>query len=394
MGVTNLRRVLQLLVKPPPVAPLKKTIPSGNKLALDANWVMHRWTREEGIHLLEEEEQQVQEMSRLGVSISQKFMELGYIPVWVKDGFQKPLKEKLMAERRNQRTLAQQHAAEKKAQVATQVEEIQKKVEKVKPQVAKEVEKHLNVIQNQNASAAEVKKAVQVLEKVVPKKQLIQVKQLEETRQVMTNKLKKGFAIRTKHWKAFTANVANSGFTVVSAPADADSQIAYLSKQNVGFAVSDDFDVLAFGSPQLMNLSLTEKFAPASEILCRNWTRQYVLESLKAKPIDFISLCVLLGTDYTVPGLPTLPGSKLNDRELLELVEGVCGRLEVAKVSPRVRKLLESRTSGQYEIIMDYITNPLVYPLAYSQGAKVVLVRPREAENRNNPETSRPKVSF
>jgi len=43
---------------------------------------------------------------------------------------------------------------------------------------------------------------------------------------------------------------------------------------------------------------------------------------------------------------------------------------------------------------MDYITNPLVYPLAYSQGAKVVLVRPREAENRNNPETSRPKVSF
>ena len=89
------------------------------------------------------------------------------------------------------------------------------------------------------------------------------------------------------------------GIPVVNAPEEADSQCAWLAKNNLVYGVStEDMDILTFGSPRIIrNLSSRKKNSIEIEL-------DSILKRLRIDYSQFIDLCILLGCDYC----PTLSG--------------------------------------------------------------------------------------
>ena len=89
------------------------------------------------------------------------------------------------------------------------------------------------------------------------------------------------------------------GTPVVNAPEEADSQCAWLAKNNLVYGVStEDMDILTFGSPRIIrNLSSRKKNSIEIEL-------NSILKRLRIDYSQFIDLCILLGCDYC----PTLSG--------------------------------------------------------------------------------------
>lgn len=83
------------------------------------------------------------------------------------------------------------------------------------------------------------------------------------------------------------------GIPYIDAPEEADSQLSYLCKNNMVYAVlTEDMDILTFGSPKIIrNLSSSQKIP-----LEINLTD--VLLKLNLSYNEFIELCVLFGSDY------------------------------------------------------------------------------------------------
>jgi flap endonuclease-1 len=83
------------------------------------------------------------------------------------------------------------------------------------------------------------------------------------------------------------------GIPYVDAPEEADSQLSYLCKNNMVYAVlTEDMDILTFGSPRIIRNLTTNKKIPL-EIELSN-----VLKSLDLNYEQFIELCILFGCDY------------------------------------------------------------------------------------------------
>ena len=89
------------------------------------------------------------------------------------------------------------------------------------------------------------------------------------------------------------------GIPVINAPEEADSQCAWLAKNNLVYGVStEDMDILTFGSPRIIrNLSSRKKNSIEIEL-------DSILKRLKISYKQFINLCILLGCDYC----PTING--------------------------------------------------------------------------------------
>ena len=83
------------------------------------------------------------------------------------------------------------------------------------------------------------------------------------------------------------------GIPVINAPEEADSQCAWLAKNNLVYGVStEDMDILTFGSPRIIrNLSSRKKNSIEIEL-------NAILKRLKINYSQFIDLCILLGCDY------------------------------------------------------------------------------------------------
>ena len=83
------------------------------------------------------------------------------------------------------------------------------------------------------------------------------------------------------------------GIPYIDAPEEADSQLAYLCKSNMVYAVlTEDMDILTFGSPKIIrNLSSTKK--EPIELNLNN-----ILKRLNLTHDEFIELCILFGCDY------------------------------------------------------------------------------------------------
>ena len=83
------------------------------------------------------------------------------------------------------------------------------------------------------------------------------------------------------------------GIPVINAPEEADSQCAWLAKNNLVYGVStEDMDILTFGSPRIIrNLSSRKKNSIEIEL-------NSILNRLKINYSQFIDLCILLGCDY------------------------------------------------------------------------------------------------
>lgn len=83
------------------------------------------------------------------------------------------------------------------------------------------------------------------------------------------------------------------GIPYVDAPEEADSQLSYLCKNNMVYAVlTEDMDILTFGSPRIIRNLTTNKKIPL-EIELSN-----VLKHLELNYEQFIELCILFGCDY------------------------------------------------------------------------------------------------
>jgi flap endonuclease-1 len=94
------------------------------------------------------------------------------------------------------------------------------------------------------------------------------------------------------------------GIPYINAPQEADSQLAYLCKQNMVYAVlTEDMDILTFGSPRISRNLTSSKKAPLEIELSK------ILEILNITYDEFIELCILFGCDYC----PTLSDIKTND---------------------------------------------------------------------------------
>ncbi len=83
------------------------------------------------------------------------------------------------------------------------------------------------------------------------------------------------------------------GIPFIDAPEEADSQLSYLCKENMVYAVlTEDMDILTFGSPRIIrNLTSSKKIPFEIEL-------HTVLKNLKLSYEEFIELCILFGCDY------------------------------------------------------------------------------------------------
>lgn len=94
------------------------------------------------------------------------------------------------------------------------------------------------------------------------------------------------------------------GVPYIDAPQEADSQLSYLCKNNLVYAVlTEDMDILTFGSPKIIrNLTSSKKIPLEIEL-------DKVLEKLNLTYDQFIELCILFGCDYC----PNLSDVKVNE---------------------------------------------------------------------------------
>lgn len=86
------------------------------------------------------------------------------------------------------------------------------------------------------------------------------------------------------------------GIPYVASPDESDPQCAALSASNkskVYGVISDDWDMLMFGSPYLIR-----KFSAKADKKFEIVTLKKVLDGLKLTHDQFIDVCILLGTDY------------------------------------------------------------------------------------------------
>jgi flap endonuclease-1 len=82
------------------------------------------------------------------------------------------------------------------------------------------------------------------------------------------------------------------GVPYIEAPQEADSQCAYLSRNNlVDYVASEDMDILTFGCKNLL-----KGFMKRNMI---NINLEMILSEMEINMDQFIDLCILLGCDYT-----------------------------------------------------------------------------------------------
>lgn len=82
------------------------------------------------------------------------------------------------------------------------------------------------------------------------------------------------------------------GIPVIQAPGEADAQCAELVKENkVDYVVSEDMDLLTFGTPKLLRGSIAKDDLVVYDL-------EKILDELKLTYLQFIDLCILSGCDY------------------------------------------------------------------------------------------------
>jgi flap endonuclease-1 len=83
------------------------------------------------------------------------------------------------------------------------------------------------------------------------------------------------------------------GIPYIDAPEEADSQLSYLCKSNMVYAVlTEDMDILTFGSPKIIRNLMSSKKTPLEINL------EDILTKLELSHEQFIELCILFGCDY------------------------------------------------------------------------------------------------
>lgn len=124
------------------------------------------------------------------------------------------------------------------------------------------------------------------------------------------------------------------GIPYIEAPEEADSQLAYLCKENLVYAVlTEDMDILTFGSPKIIRNLTNNKKIPIEIDLNK------VLNKLALTYEQFIELCILFGCDYC---------SSLSDIKQLEVYNTYLNNKSIDKT------IIELKNKGYYVTSIDY----------------------------------------
>lgn len=124
------------------------------------------------------------------------------------------------------------------------------------------------------------------------------------------------------------------GIPFVNAPEEADSQCAWLCKNNIADAVlTEDMDILTFGSPKIVRNLTSVKKKPI----------EISLENIKEKfgwtQDQFIEICILLGCDYC---------DHIVDINYLKLFQEFQKKKNISKVLKSINKNIDFKNAYSY----------------------------------------------
>lgn len=147
---------------------------------------------------------------------------------------------------------------------------------------------------------------------IIDARKKIKKKAFEKLKNVKTNEEKIKFFKRTVTVTIHQMNQCREllrimGIPYIDAPEEADSQLSYLCKENMVYAVlTEDMDILTFGSPRIIRNLFSNKNIPIEIEL------NTILNKLNINYEEFIELCILFGCDYC-PHLNNINVNKIYD---------------------------------------------------------------------------------
>jgi flap endonuclease-1 len=116
---------------------------------------------------------------------------------------------------------------------------------------------------------------------------------LEKLQEEKIKLLKKSVSISYKQMKECQEIITLLGIPMIQAPEEADSQCAWLIKNNlVDYVASEDMDLLTFGTTKLIRGLGSKNFVT-------EYNLNEILDELEMTQDQFIDMCILLGCDYT-----------------------------------------------------------------------------------------------
>jgi flap endonuclease-1 len=134
--------------------------------------------------------------------------------------------------------------------------------------------------------------------KILDTRKQIKLKALEKLSQAISKEdkikyLKRSVYITKEHIDQCKELLSLMGIPFIIAPEEADSELSYLCKTNMVYAVlTEDMDILTFGSPKIIRNLISTKNEPFEIDL------NDILTTLNLKYEEFIELCILFGCDY------------------------------------------------------------------------------------------------
>ncbi|MBI2147042.1 flap endonuclease-1 [Candidatus Woesearchaeota archaeon] len=124
--------------------------------------------------------------------------------------------------------------------------------------------------------------------------------------------------------------VAALGLPVIEAPSEGEAQAARMVNQGDAFAeISQDYDCLMFGVKRVVrNLTVSEKRKLPSKAAYQSVSPEIIelketLQHLGISQEQLVLLCILIGTDYNVGGIPGI-----GPKKALKMVQDYKGRQE------------------------------------------------------------------
>ena len=141
-------------------------------------------------------------------------------------------------------------------------------------------------------------KPPKIKEKIIQFRKNNKLKALEKLNNILSNTdkikyLKKSVCITKAQMNQCRELLILMGIPYIDAPEEADSQLSYLCKTNMVYAVlTEDMDILTFGSPNIIRNFISNNKNPI-QITLNN-----ILNKLNLSYNQFIELCILFGCDY------------------------------------------------------------------------------------------------
>jgi flap endonuclease-1 len=217
-----------------------------------------------------------------------------------------------------------------------------------------------------------IKKKILNIRRELKTKALIQYDQAEN-KVDQIKYFKRCVSITKDHMNDCRELLTLMGVPFIDASQEADSELAYLCKNNLVYAVlTEDMDILTFGSPKIIKNILSFN-KPLIEINLSD-----ILDTLKINYEDFVELCVFFGCDYCTNPIKNINMSnhqiydlyKKNKYEILNKLNININDYIVAKKyflncpNNNIKGLLELRPP-QTDKLIDLLVNK--YNLSYNK---------------------------